>query len=290
MAKKKHWIKRFLKIVGILFSIFFIAFLVAIYQFSKPKSDKYIIKKFENFGFQPNISYTNFEEYKVRLIAMQKAIDTTLPTLIFVHGSPGSSMDFKEYLTDSLLNKKTNIITYDRIGYSVEKHEKVLNNINKEVAVLHKVIGDFPIDKVILVGYSYGGTIVMAASKHYKTKIVLAPSVKGEFEPVYWILNFYKWKLTRPLIPRIFQNAALEKLTHINELTTFENKWTSSFSPVYSIHGDSDRIVPFKNSLYLKEIFSDNQFSLKTIDEGTHALVWTHFDLIRNEILKILNK
>ncbi|MEN8125728.1 MAG: alpha/beta fold hydrolase [Bacteroidota bacterium] len=290
MVKKKHWIKRVLKIVGILFTIIFIVFIVTIYQFSKPKSDEYIHNKFKNTSFQPTITFSNFEGYKVRLITMQKAIDTTLPTLIFVHGSPGSSMDFKEYLTDSLLNKKTNIITYDRIGYSIKKHEKALNNINKEVSVLHNVIGDLPINKVILIGYSYGGTIVMAASKNYRSKIVLAPSVKGEFEPLYWVLNFYKWNLTRPLIPRIFQNAALEKITHITELPTFGNKWTNSFSPVISIHGDSDRIVPYKNSLYLKEIFNEKQFSLKAIDKGTHALVWTHFDLIKNEILKKIEK
>ena len=88
------------------------------------------------------------------------------------------------------------MIAYDRIGYSIQKHENVLNNIDREVAVLHKAIERLPVKKVILIGYSYGGTIVMANPENYRSKIVLAPSVKGEYEPLYWILNFYKWKLT----------------------------------------------------------------------------------------------
>ncbi len=288
MFKKKNWIKSTLKIAGILFATLFIVILFSIYQFSKPKSNKYIVNHFKNTSFQPVVSFTDFEGHKVRIISMQKEIDTTLQTLIFVHGSPGSSMDFKAYLSDSILNKKSNIIAYDRIGYSINKHEKVLDNINKEVAVLHKIMEGLPIDKVILIGYSYGGTIVMADSKNYLSKIVLAPSVKGELEPMFWVMNFYNWKLTRLLIPRIFQNAAQEKLTHITELPTFKNKWTNSFSPVISIHGDSDKIVPFENSLFLEEIFSTQKFSLKIIEQGTHALVWTHFDLIRKEILETL--
>ena len=288
MAKKIYWIKHILKIAGILFVILFIVFMVAFYQFSKPKSDKYITNTFKNSVDQPTIVYLPFEKYKVRLITMQKVIDTTLPTLIFVHGSPGSSMDFKEFLSDSLLNKKTNLIAYDRIGYSFKKDEKVLNDINKEVDVLHKVIDGLPINKVILIGYSYGGTIAMAAPDNFQTKVVLAPSVKGEYESMYWILNFYKWNLTRPMVPRIFKNAALEKMTHVSELPRFKNKWTNSSSPIISIHGNSDKIVPYKNSLYLRNIFSAEQFSLKTIDEGTHALVWTHSDLIKDIILKTL--
>ncbi len=290
MARKKHLIKRVLKISGILFALIFIIFLVAIYQFSKPKSDKYIFSKFKDSPFQPTITYTNFEGHKVRVVSMQKQIDTTLPTLVFIHGSPGSAMDFKEYMSDSILNNNTNIIAYDRIGYSIEKHENVLNSVDKEVTVLNKVIKSLPANKVILIGYSYGGTIVMANPKNYNSKIVLAPSVKGEFEPLHWILNFYKWSLTRPLVPRIFQNAAQEKLTHITELPTYESKWITSSSQILSIHGSSDKIVPYKNSLYLKEIFKPQQFSLKKIENGTHALVWTHFDLIKKEILKTLEK
>jgi lipopolysaccharide/colanic/teichoic acid biosynthesis glycosyltransferase len=51
MVKKKHWIKRVLKIAVILFTLIFIVFLITIYQFSKPKSDKYIFNKFRSIRY-----------------------------------------------------------------------------------------------------------------------------------------------------------------------------------------------------------------------------------------------
>ncbi len=58
-------------------------------------------------------------------------------------------------------------------------------------------------------------------------------------------------------------------------------------SNVLSIHGDSDGIVPYENSLFLQKQFPENQFELKTIKGAGHALVWSNFDFIKNELLKL---
>ena len=221
---------------------------------------------------------------------MQKELDTTLPVLIFVHGSPGSGMDFKRYLKDSDLNQNANLIAYDRVGYGMDTNEEVLNGLEKELEVLHQVISMKQMDRVILVGYSYGGTIVAAAQKKYKSKILLAPAIKGDLEPMFWLLNLYKWKSTRSIIPNIFKNAAQEKINHLTELPAYEEKWNISPLHVISIHGDKDRIVPFANSLFLQSKFGKDQFELITIPDGNHGLVWNQFDRIKSEILKEIIK
>lgn len=285
---KIRWLKKVLIFVGLGLLVIFIVLIVLFYQFAKPNTDEQIVKKLSNEIIQPVISFIDYDGKKVRIIKMQEVIDTTLPTLVFVHGSPGSSLDFKKYLVDVELNTKTNIIAYDRIGYGCENTGDVLNSITEEVHVLNKMLESINPNKIILIGYSYGGTVVMASQKKYKKKIVLAAAVKGDLEPMFWVLNLFKWETTRPLIPKIIQAAAKEKLKHVTELPNFENIWNTSETKVISIHGTTDMIVPFQNSLYLKTTLDTEKFDLISIENGSHALVWTEFNLIKNVILKAL--
>lgn len=286
---KNKWIKIGLKTIGIAIVVLILIASFFIYRFTKPKTDQAIIDKFVNSEIQPTLDYIYYKDKKVRLIKMQKEIDTSLITLILVHGSPGSSMDFKRYLKNIELNKRANLIAYDRIGYGNNNVGEVLNSVEKEVDVLHKIIGDLDSEKIVLVGYSYGGTIVMASQKKYKKKIILAAAVRGDLEPIFWLLNIYKWEFTRPLIPKIIQAAAQEKLKHVMELPNYENQWNISESNVLSIHGTLDRIVPFQNSLFLERILDKDKFKLLPIEEGNHALIWNQFDLINSELLKSLD-
>lgn len=288
--QRRKWFKIILRVVGVLSAIIFLVLSVFIYRFTRLKTDEIIFNKFKKETHQPFISKIKYKDQLVRVFSMQKTIDTTLPILIFVHGSPGSGMDFKRYLVDAELNTKANLITYDRVGYSTIKNEEVLSNLEQELEVLQQVIPVKEMTNVILIGYSYGGTIVAAAPKKFKSKILLAPAIKGEFEPMFWLMNLFKWKTTKSLMPRVFNNAAKEKRYHLTELLDYENKWTQSPAHVTSIHGDKDRIVPYKNSQFLKSKFEENQFELITITNGNHGLLWNQFDLIKREIIKDINE
>lgn len=288
--KRKKLIKKVLKIIGILFLVLIVAISILFYQIFRPLSDMQVLEKFETESVQPIIKHINYKNYDVRVFLMQKEIDTTLPTLVFVHGSPGSAMDFKRYLVDKELNKKANLISYDRVGYGEKDRGNVLNSLGEEVELLHQVIGKLNPSKLILVGYSYGATTVLASSKDVSKKMILAGAVKGDLEPMFWAMNLYKWSITRPFIPKIFQGASREKLRHVDELVAYENLWNQSNSEVISIHGDADNIVPYENSLFLNEIFDKEKFDLITLDEGTHSLIWTNYDIIKKEILKIIKE
>ncbi len=281
-------VKKILKIIAWVFLILISLLIFLLYYFTKPSSDAAIYEKFEEENRKPFISHVAFKEHLVRVIQMQEKQDPTLPTIFFVHGSPGSSMDFQRYLKDSTLNAKANLMTYDRVGYGPENTGEVLGSLEEEIHLLHQIIQDQDASNIILVGYSYGGTIVMASELSYKKKMALAASVRGDLEPMFWAMNLYKWKFTRPLVPKVFRGASIEKFRHVSELGYFENRWGVSPSKVLSIHGKKDFIVPFENSLFLEKILSKRKFSLIPLEEGDHSLIWTNFDLIRNELLKSL--
>jgi len=280
--------KKVFKIICIVIFLLFIGLLVAAHVIMSPKSDERVLEKLENPYTQPYLYYNKYKNFNYRVIAMQQVIDTTLPTLVFVHGSPGATLDYKKYFKDSTLLKKANILGYDRIGYGVDNVGDVQGSIALELEVLHDVIKELPLKKVILIGYSYGGSVVLASPKKYKYKVSLASAISADLEPMFWTLNFYNWRLTRWLIPKKIQAAAKEKYFHLTDLPNYENKWNKSLSPVVNIHGDKDWIVPYKNSIILQELLDKDKFKMVTIKDGGHELIWSDFELIKNEILKLL--
>ena len=281
--------KKVLKIISAILIVLLIAVYFLFVNFSSPKSNDEIHELFIEAGVETFIGVNTYKEFKYRTVSVSKEIDTTKITLVFVHGAIGSSIDFKTYMTDSLMRTKFNMVSYDRVGYNYNNETLAQKSLKFEVDVLKDFIKNLNPKKTILIGYSYGGPIVLAIKEKYKQIVLLAPAVYSKVEPMPFMLNFYKWKATRWLVPKVWKSASVEKMTHKYELQKYEGNWKISPSQIISIHGDSDGIVPYENSLYLKKQFPENQFTLKTINKAGHSLVWSNFEFIKNELLKLAN-
>lgn len=284
----KKRITKIFKIVGVLLLLLFIILVVLFYRFSSPKSDEVIQQDFAKKGVEVFINQQEFNEFKYRVLATQKVIDTTLPTIFFIHGAIGSASDFKNYLVDENLNDKANLLAYDRVGYGLYQTGNAQASIAFEIELLKDLIKTLDKQKTIVVGYSYGGPIALGIKEELKKIVLLAPAVYSKVEPMPWALNLYQWNTTRWLMPKAWQAASKEKISHIEDLKLFESEWNTSSNEIISIHGNADWIVPYENSLYLEEHFSSNQFELVTLKDAGHGLVWTHFNEIKNILLQQL--
>ncbi|AZJ31218.1 Pimeloyl-ACP methyl ester carboxylesterase [Tenacibaculum mesophilum] len=280
-------LKKILKTVGIALFVLFLVLYYLFWNFSAPKSDIKVLEKFSGSSAIPVLTYENFKGFEYRKLSIIK--DTTLPTLVFVHGTIGSSTDFVKYMKDSALLNKANMISYDRIGYNYQDKNPVQESIAFERDMLKNILHNINPDKTILVGYSYGGPIALAIQEKVRKVILLAPAIYSEVEPMPWSLNLYKWKITRWLVPPIWQEASKEKLSHKQDLQLFENNWKSTPNNIVSIHGTNDWIVPFENSLFLKEQFPENQFELISVPDASHGFIWSKFDTIKEHLIQQLD-
>ena len=102
--------RKILKLLGFTGAVFFIGFYSFFYWATSPKSDEKVLQKFYGQGIVPEISKLNFNNFDFRKVSIYR--DSTLPTIVFVHGAIGSVLDFSEYMTDSLLLKKANMIVF----------------------------------------------------------------------------------------------------------------------------------------------------------------------------------
>lgn len=282
----RRWFRKVLKIISVLLVLLFLVVIILFYRMFGPKSDEDFLETLKTESTNPVIEYVSYEDKEVRTIHMQRKINNKLPTLLFIHGSPGSSLDFKSYLMDKSLNRKYNIIAYDRIGYGENYRGEVLNSLEEEVELLHAVIGNMKSSDIVLIGYSYGGTTALASEKKYKKKILLAAAVRGDLEPMFWAMKLLDWDFTRQFVPKVFRAAAIEKQRHLTELLEYENQWDISKTKIISIHGKKDMIVPYQNSIFLENKLDPDMFELITLENGRHDLIWTNFSFIKKVILK----
>eukprot|EP01136_Pigoraptor_vietnamica_P014203 Opistho-1_new@56133 len=98
-------------------------------------NDKAVDKYYIEHPPKPQFSYLNFAGKKYFYAS---AGDSTKPMLFLIHGAPGAWFGYKEFLSDSLLLKKYQIVVPDRAGYN--KSGKTVTSIEEQAKILYEII------------------------------------------------------------------------------------------------------------------------------------------------------
>ncbi|NQW37301.1 MAG: alpha/beta hydrolase [Flavobacteriales bacterium] len=255
-------------------------------------SDKDVIKSFEKDTRTPKIYHTNYKGKSMRYIA-SKPFDNNLPTLLFLHGAPGSSSDFYRYLKDSILDTKANLISIDRLGYGYSNYGKAETSLTEQAESTFSILKENQVKDAVVIGWSYGGTIaaklVALHPEIIKHVVLIAPAISPADEKYFAIGKIAKWGLTRWMVPKVFRVAEDEKLSHAEELRLMLPDWQTIQRPVTYYHGDKDKIVPYANATFIKNQMPANMLDLITIKGGSHFIVFKNDDLIKTELLRIID-
>ncbi len=255
--------------------------------------DKSILKEFNEFQRLPIIYHTTFKGKTMRYL-VSKPFNNKLPTLLFVHGAPGSLSDFNRYLRDIDLNTKANLIAIDRLGYGFSDYGNATTAITTQAESILHILAQHQATNVVLVGWSYGGPIVAKMAvinpKLVKHIFLIAPAISPKDEKYFALGKLAQWKLTRWMVPKVFKVAEDEKRSHVQELTLMLPNWGHLTTPITYYHGDNDGIVPYANALFIKSQIPPNQLNLITIKDGSHFIAFKNYELIKAELLRILNE
>ena len=121
-------------------------------------SDNTAIKEFNKEGV--NLLIKNILVNK-RILHYVISGNDTAPTILFVHGSPGSWDAFKEYLKVKDLIKKYRLVAIDRPGFGYSNFGQALN-LSDESIIISPLLQQIKNGKPIyLVGHSLGGPMIV---------------------------------------------------------------------------------------------------------------------------------
>lgn len=245
--------------------------------------------EFEQKGL--HVRFFTLKEDGVSLHYAKTGIDT-LPTLFFVHGSPGSWDAFKGYMMDTALLQHFRIISVDRPGFGYSNFGSAYH-LPYQALLLNKIIEKENNKKPVhLIGHSIGGPVIVQMAQddpeYFASLTLLAGSISPKDEPKeYWRYLFLytplKW-----LIPGAFRPSNDEIVYFKKDLQVLDRGYASLQMPVTFIHGDKDKFVTVKNVAYGKQQLMHNSHVKVIIIPGAgHFIPWQHFDLIKEHLLTL---
>ncbi len=216
----------------------------------------------------------------------------SLPTLVFIHGSPGSWMHYMKFMWDSTLRSKFRIVSIDRPGFGYSDFGKAMH-LQEQCAIISPVLQKLKTDKPLyLVGHSMGGPVVVKLAADNPAIITTLVIVAGAIDinqeaketwrhimnvrPLYWTL------------PGAFAPSNTELLYLKKDLLPLQNDFKNITCNVLFVHGDKDTWVPIENIAFGTKMMT-NAASIKadTLHGADHQIPWKNKDALKEILLQL---
>ena len=244
---------------------------------------------------QPVFHDITIPDYRtIHAVSVEQNADS-LPLLVCVHGSPGSADAFLSYLADNALLAKTRPVTVDRPGFGYTSgFGKPEGSLQKQAAALDAVITKLsPNKKVFLIGHSLGGPVIARYAMDYPEKtgglIIVAGSIDPDQEKHPWWQGAVDAPPLRWLTPRSLWTSNREIKLLEDELRAIRDRWKQILCPVTMVHAKDDRLVPFANVAFAKQMLTNSiDYQEVILEKGDHFILWSHQHVVRTAILDML--
>ena len=125
--------------------------------------------------------------------------------ILFIHGVPGSIEDWEPVI--SSLSSNYRVTVYDRPGHGYSSAEKIGYNLEHNANIALGLINELHLKNAIVVGHSYGGSVIMALAVRNPHQIKAFIPVAGatylieDIEPIFSLIRI-------PIIGRGFAAVA----------------------------------------------------------------------------------
>lgn len=282
-------LKRFMKISGLLLLVWLV-FAQSCMKFRM--SDNNAKKEFLSTGVVLHTAVKKINDFPLHYV---QTGNDTFPTLLFVHGTPGSWDAFKNYLKDSALLQHYRIISIDRPGFGYSNFGNAMH-LAAQTNIIANWMDEVNNNKpVTIIGHSLGGPLVvkLAAARPQYTRqlVILAGALDPAAEkPERWrpLLMYTPLQYLVPGALRPSNEELWYLKKDLKEMTADYQKITC---PVYIFHGTKDALVPYSNVAYAKKMFTQStKVSVTTFENENHFIVWTREKEIKELLMDLINQ
>ena len=282
----KRFMVRSCMVVGILLILWII---IASGCMTFRKADKDMIVHFQQKGVPLHMAIQKIDG---RNIHYASTGNDTLPTIVFIHGTPGSWDAFANYMEDSMLLHQYRMVSIDRPGFGYSdfgESEHLARQSELMSPVLKKLDNGKP---MYLAGHSLGGPMIIQLAADnpalFKGLVMISGSVDpAEEKPEKWRPWLFKTPLNI-LVPGAFRPSNRELWYLKKDLVDLQAQFPKIGCPVYFIHGAADTWVPPGNVDYAKKLLINSSGIHELMIPGAnHFIPWTKFKEIRDVLLKL---
>ena len=244
--------------------------------------------------FEQKGLHVSFHDLKVEGISLHyaKTGSDSLPTLFFIHGSPGSWDAFKGYMMDTNLLNHFRIISVDRPGFGYSNFGSAYN-LEDQARVINKVIEKENNQKPVhLIGHSIGGPVIVQLAQDHPAGFASLTILAGSISPIDEPKEYWRYLFTYSplgfLMPGAFKPSNNEIVYFKKDLYRIDAGYAVLQMPITFIHGDKDKFVTVKNVDYgKKKLLHNSNIKIIIIPGAGHFIPWEHYDLIKAHLLTL---
>lgn len=217
----------------------------------------------------------------------------SLPTLFFIHGSPGSWEAFKQYMQDGELLLKFRMVSVDRPGFGYSHFGHALN-LGEQADIISIILKRLDNHKpVFLVGHSLGGPLCVKLAIDNPGMasglVLLAAAIDPALEkPEKW----RKLLMNNPiqyLVPGAFRPSNYELWYLKKDLELLKQEISTASLPfTWMIHGMKDQLVPYENVDFARKYFTAGKLDVISLSQSNHFIPWTNYNNIKKVLLQLL--
>ncbi len=254
------------------------------------------------FRTSDNMAGRHFAEKQVPLTIVYHTVDDftlhyaktgsdSLPTLVFLHGSPGSWDAFENYLDDKELLQHFRLISVDRPGFGYSQFGDA-RNLADQSALLQPLLREWKQNNrnIFLVGHSMGGPLALRLALDAYPGLVngivlLAGSIDpGAEKPEKW-RGLFQHAPFRLLLPGAFRPSNDELWWLKTDLKALDHDLVKLEVPVWMAHGKKDMLVPFANLAYAQQKFPAMLRDTLIWEDANHFIPWSHMADVKRFLL-----
>ena len=142
--------------------------------------------------------------------------------VVLIHGNPGSYQDFTLGVVERL-SESYHVLAFDRPGHGdSERHDSVQTTVEVQARIIRDALQKLAIEKPVLVGHSWGGSLVLAAAVAYANElsgiVLLAPAAYPSLRVEWWsflphvpVIGKFVVKRLTPFLGRAFVRKNLRQ-------------------------------------------------------------------------------
>jgi pimeloyl-ACP methyl ester carboxylesterase len=294
MQKEKRrgrWLRRSLRVLGVLIVLFIIACFVFDHYVQFRKSDAELNKIFAENNIPASIKYYTARNRTMRYVSVG---NDSLPTILFLHGSPGSMSYYSWRFKDTNISKKFKIYAVDRPGYGYSGFGDPEPSIQLQSEMIRPILDSLnkATHPIIVVGGSYGSSVACRLAMDHPELVdglvLPGPSLAPGKEAYFWFTQIIENPGIRWFIPRMFRSANTEKVHHKKELEKMLPYWKNIRVPVMYMQGAHDDIVDTSNASFAREqLINAPYLNIHFFPDRAHRLAQYEWPTIRTSILQV---
>lgn len=252
-------------------------------------SDKDATAKFQKQGVHITFGDLKFGDRRIHYAMTGR---DTCPTLLLLHGSPGSWNAYESYLADSTLRRVFRMVSIDRPGFGYSDFSRAIP-ITEQVPLVGALMKHLGNRKPYIVGgHSLGGPLAALLAAAYPDQVrgllLFVASVDPSEElPERWrpILGAFPLYF---FLPGAFRPSNTELWAFKQDVQRLPAALQQITCPVLIVHGMKDPLVPPGNADFAQAQLTRSKWVRKEmLPQANHFIPWTRYEVLKSAMLTI---